>query len=60
MALDVSHLCVEQARQRRVEGGLPNLPELQDLFVQRLLLAKLAGVLKLGNLSLDVTLISLK
>ena len=29
------------------------LPELQDLFVQILLLAKLAGVLKLGNLSLD-------
>src|SRR5574341_2219928 len=29
------------------------LPELQDLFVQLLLLAKLAGVLKLGNLSLD-------
>jgi transposase len=29
------------------------LPELQELFVQVLLLAKLAGVLKLGNLSLD-------
>ncbi len=29
------------------------LVELQDLFVQILLLAKLAGVLKLGNLSLD-------
>ncbi|HKZ68470.1 MAG TPA: transposase, partial [Anaerolineales bacterium] len=29
------------------------LPELQELFVQILLLAKLAGVLKLGNLSLD-------
>lgn len=29
------------------------LPELQDLFVQILLLAQLAGVLKLGNLSLD-------
>ncbi len=29
------------------------LPEIQDLFVQILLLAKLAGVLKLGNLSLD-------
>jgi len=29
------------------------LPEIQELFVQILLLAKLAGVLKLGNLSLD-------
>src|SRR5213594_400177 len=31
------------------------LPELKDLFVQVLLLAQLAGVLKLGNLSLDGT-----
>jgi transposase len=29
------------------------LPELEELFVQILLLAKLAGVLKLGNFSLD-------
>jgi len=29
------------------------LPELQGLFVQILLLAKMAGVLKMGNLSLD-------
>lgn len=31
------------------------LPELKDLFVQVLLLAQLAGVLKLGNISLDGT-----
>ena len=31
------------------------LPELKDLFVQILLLAQAAGVLKLGNLSLDGT-----
>ena len=31
------------------------LPELKDLFVQSLLLAQAAGVLKLGNLSLDGT-----
>jgi len=31
------------------------LPELKDLFVQILLLAQLAGVLKLGNISLDGT-----
>lgn len=31
------------------------LPELHDLFVQVLLLAQLAGVLKLGNISLDGT-----
>ncbi|HEX5692133.1 MAG TPA: transposase [Roseiflexaceae bacterium] len=31
------------------------LPELKDLFVQVLLLAKVAGVLKLGNISLDGT-----
>ena len=31
------------------------LPELKDLFVQILLLAQTAGVLKLGNLSLDGT-----
>lgn len=31
------------------------LPELQDLFVQILLLAQAAGVLKLGNISLDGT-----
>jgi len=31
------------------------LPELKDLFVQVLLLAQAAGVLKLGNLSLDGT-----
>ncbi len=29
------------------------LPELQGLFVQILLLAKVAGILKMGNLSLD-------
>jgi len=29
------------------------LPEIQELFVEILLLAKLAGILKLGNLSLD-------
>jgi transposase len=29
------------------------LPELEDLFVEILLLAKFAGILKLGNLSLD-------
>jgi hypothetical protein len=33
------------------------LPELKDLFVQILLLAQAAGVLKLGNLSLDGTTI---
>jgi transposase len=31
------------------------LPELKDLFVQVLLLAQVAGVLKLGNISLDGT-----
>src|SRR2546428_2092016 len=31
------------------------LPELKDLFVQVLLLAQIAGVLKLGNISLDGT-----
>ena len=31
------------------------LPEIQDLFVQVLLLAKTAGVLKVGNISLDGT-----
>lgn|SRR5262245_10316391 len=31
------------------------LPEIQDLFVQVLLLAKTAGVLKIGNISLDGT-----
>src|SRR6478736_3517277 len=31
------------------------LPELKDLFVQVLLLAQMAGVLKLGNISLDGT-----
>src|SRR5512134_2421933 len=31
------------------------LPELKDLFVQVLVLAQLAGVLKLGNISLDGT-----
>ena len=31
------------------------LPELKDLFVQLLLLAQVAGVLKLGNISLDGT-----
>src|SRR5262252_3938630 len=31
------------------------LPELKELFVQVLLLAQLAGVLKLGNISLDGT-----
>src|SRR6266702_1691437 len=31
------------------------LPELKDLFVQVLLLAQAAGVLKLGNMSLDGT-----
>jgi Transposase domain (DUF772)/Transposase DDE domain len=31
------------------------LPELKDLFVQVLLLAQVAGVLKLGNISLDDT-----
>src|SRR5437773_1063141 len=31
------------------------LPELKDLFVQVLLMAQLAGVLKLGNISLDGT-----
>src|SRR4029453_9452831 len=31
------------------------LPELKDLFVQVLLVAQLAGVLKLGNISLDGT-----
>jgi len=31
------------------------LPELKDLFVQLLLLAQMAGVLKLGNISLDRT-----
>jgi transposase len=31
------------------------LPDLKDLFVQVLLLAQLAGVLKLGNISLDGT-----
>jgi transposase len=33
------------------------LPELKDLFVQVLLLAQVAGVLKLGNISLDGTTI---
>src|SRR5439155_12586612 len=31
------------------------LPDLKDLFVQGLLLAQLAGVLQLGNISLDGT-----
>jgi len=31
------------------------LSELQELFVQNLLLAQTAGVLKLGNISLDAT-----
>jgi transposase len=31
------------------------LPEIQDLFVQVLLLAKTAGMLKVGNISLDGT-----
>src|SRR5437763_527297 len=36
-------------------GGEPYAPELKDLFVQVLLLAQEAGVLKLGTISLDGT-----